>query len=896
MNNNNEKIRKALETEEVPEELSPENIKTMLDKKSHTEKRRKISVAGRISAVAAACAVIVGGTIVYKSVNPKNCPDRLVETSENSVKDKESTADEETMKLAKTGSYMTGAESYEQVYKLFKGAYDKQSRRRYTNNIKSADNADGAMILEEAYDEDVYDDIETAEAVNEAVYEDVASADIAYTGNTAENNYSETYNQEENVLEADIAKTDGRNIYYLHNGYDENYNSVPEINVATADNGNFTNYGKIFIKDDVSGCLGDDFKENIYVQDMYLYNGMLAVIGSADGWDSDYNNYKNVCFVTFYTADESPQNLGTYYQEGNYSDVRISPDGYMYLITSYMADFYGIDSYEETESYIPSCSSDGEFKCLPADCILLPEENADINSLCYSVIGSIDLTEKGNFSEVETKALAGYTGEIYCSGDNLYTAFGYDDTEITRIAISQGFISPEASGTVDGRINDQFSMSEYGGYFRIATTKDEYEETYHSYYGDDDKPSLWERIGDGITGNSRGYYSQERTKRDNRVYVLDMDMNIVGSVADFGIDETIKSVKFDGETAYVVTYEQTDPLFAIDLSDPTNPVILDEFKILGYSTYMQEWTDGRLLGFGVSADENGRETGIKLTMFDNSDPYNLKAVATYTLDRNDDENWIYSEAVWERKALLIAPEKNLIAVPVVEEHYSYDDDVFSGTSNTKYMFFSFVDGEFLLNGETGSAENMDKYSYNFNRAVYIGDYVYILKNDEFVSVEMKNFDEVQRIYFENASTFEYIEPETEEVTEPETEEVTEPETEEVTEPDTEEEIIESETEEETTEPETEEIKDKNITAKEQENGQAVIGCEVLKINDGSILCRELNTESEYVISLKDVSDSEDAENLSIGDEVKITFDGDIAETYPMQINHVYKIEITLKSE
>ena len=347
-------------------------------------------------------------------------------------------------------------------------------------------------------------------------------------------------------------------------------------------------------------------------------------------------------------------------------------------------------------------------------------------------------------------------------------------------------------------------MSEYNGYFRIAVTNDEYEEKYHSY--DDEEGTLFDRIKDTITGEESGYYSYERTKRDNRLYVLDMDLNIVGSVSDFGIDEEIKSVKFSGDMAYVVTYEQTDPLFAIDLSDPTNPTILDEFKILGYSTYMQEWNDGLLLGFGVNADENGIETGIKLTMFDNSDPYNLNAVATYTLDRTDDE-WLYSEAVWERKALLIAPEKNLIGIPVTVEKYTYYDvDTETEFNNTgKYMFFSYDNGGFIFRGEISSTEN-NAWIEGFSRAVYIGDYVYALSGDKFISADIETITECDTVYFDNISEYQklVIEPETEEIIEPEieepfeeltteesvTEEITEPETEESTE-----EFTESETSE-----------------------------------------------------------------------------------------------------
>ncbi len=912
MNKNDEKVKKALENEEVPKELEPENIKKMLDNKAPSKKRKKISVAGRLVALSAACAVIVGSTVVYinkdnifnKSDTPIDRNSILVNPDESSMFATEA----DTPHLEKTGSYMTGAKDYEQIYTMIKESSGRSNpetagRGLFISGAKSAETLETAVaendadggVYEETYDDVEYDEApaesnssltqgagieneiefeepvengagdESSEFIEEPQEEEIIDEEFsessAETNEEAENEkYSDTYNQEENVLEADIVKTNGKNIYYIHNDYDDEYNTVPEINCASVNNGEFTGLGIIDVSENVKGYFGDEYETDVSVQDMYLYNDMLVVLGTVSGYnesnteDDYWYDYKTSCFVTFYTTDEIPQLIDTYYQDGSYNDVRISPDGYMYLITDYTTvEVSRIEEPAQIEKYIPSCGISEDVECIPAGDILLPDDDfEDVYNLTYTVIGSLDLTQSGTFSAVDSKALAGYTGDVYCSGSNLYTTIGWDETEITRISIGGGMIAPEACGAVSGRVNDQFSMSEYNGYFRIAVTNDEYEEVYHGYEYDE---SAWDRVKDKLMGEESGYYSYERIKRDNRVYVLDMDMNIVGSVADLGIDEEIKSVKFSGDMAYVVTYEQTDPLFAIDLSDPTNPTILDEFKILGYSTYMQDWGDGLLLGFGVNADENGIETGIKLTMFDNSDPYNLKSVGTYTIDRNGDDNWIYSEARWERKALLIAPEKNLIGIPVVEENYSWNNDVFSSQCTTSYMFFSYDNGEFNLKGIISSDYNFDKVNNtNFNRAVYIGDYLYVLKGDEFVSADIETITENQRVSFEGVSDFESFES----VTESETEEITEPETEDST---------------------------------EQENGQFVKDCEVLEVNDGSILCRELNTENEYVVSLKDVADSDDVKKLEVGQNVEITFDGYIYETYPMQINTVYKIEI-----
>lgn len=466
--------------------------------------------------------------------------------------------------------------------------------------------------------------------------------------------------------------------------------------------------------------LDDGWEQEIYINDMYLYNDIIAVIGTSYSsysvYDDDcYNyDYDNKCFVSFY--DKNAELIGTYWQDGYYSDVRIAPDGYMYLVSTYNSyQFDEIGGVDDTAKYIPECGINDTTECMPPEDILLPEDTLDnYGNLSYTIIGSIDLTVSAQFTPADTKALAGYTGELYTSAENIYTTVGWEDTDITRISVSGGSITPVASGTVEGYVKDQFSMSEYDGYFRIATTINKWTDNSNFFT------------------DMLGIATDSEHIQDNRVYVLDMDLNEVGCVSGFGENETIKSVNFSGNMGYVVTYEQTDPLFAIDLSNPAEPFITDEFKILGYSTYMQNWTDGLLLGFGVDADENGIENGVKIVMFDNSDPYNLQEVGLYAINRTDN-NYISSPATWERKQLLIAPEKNIIGIPL--SIYSYDDN----EDVSKYMFFEYADGEFVPKGEIAKTLSYDdKYSdlCYYDRALYIGGYVYVVSADKFVSADI----------------------------------------------------------------------------------------------------------------------------------------------------------------
>ncbi len=838
MKNNDKEIREMLEKEEIPENLRPENIKTMLDEKASGRKRSKITVVSRVAAGAVACSVIVGSTVHF--AGQRNV---IVETSVSApTTDTETEPTTETAKveIVQDAPYMSGAEDYEQIYNIFEKSLPRYNSK-YTDDIYgyTAGAFSDDVIEEVAADEEaVYDSAmdngvsapsvapdksfnsvekeenrpqtgfgtadnneiiaepllpsepeEITETSTESVTEEATEPTTEEettepeTEPTTEENeedededYSETYNQEADVLEADIVKTDGKNIYYVWNNYtlehmyDSTYSNVPMMNIASVKKGEFTKTEKLDLTPDTSRY-GDDSNCYVNIGDMYIYNDMIIVVGtvlneSSNVIDEYYSGWRTETesFVSFYTNDGNAELIGTYFQDGYYDTVRISPEGYMYLVSEYSsAEFYMVESSENIDRYIPMCGTGDDIKCLPAEDVLLPTDDIDkCTTMSYTVIGSIDLTQSGEFTPTDTKALAGYTGNLYSSADNMYTAVGWEDTDITRISVTGGNITPMASGTVEGWVKDQFSMSEYDGYFRVATTRQ--------------KTDVKGNIITDILGIEREY----NYIHDNCVYVLDMDMNIVGSINDFGNNENIKSVNFSGNTAYVVTYMQTDPLFAIDLSNPYEPTIMDEFKILGYSTYMQSWGDGLLLGFGADADENGVETGVKLVMFDNSDPYDLKEVGLYSINNQEDENrysWVSSDAMWDRKGLLIAPEKNLIGVPIT---------IYGNATETKYMFFSYDSGEFTLKGEIGT-ELHDYFSDTINRAVYIGDYVYVLSGGKFVSADIETMEikgtadftelEAKTTLTEDTES----EETTEEETEPETEEETEAETENTTE-------------------------------------------------------------------------------------------------------------------
>lgn len=703
--NKHDELRDYLTRESVPEQISPDNMQSMLEEKAPARKRsRTIHRTLRFTAGAAACAVLCTFGVHYAHESGIG----FRETAPRS----DSFTDEKGKPVSRPTSTLRAVRDYDELYNHLASIRDSGD----FNFLFS----DAEMVIPGAI----------GSAMDDAAVDVYAGAQI-YNGSSTittgvieeekspSGNFSQTYSQEEGVLEADLVQTDGNLIYYLYTDYSKSStHGRTFLNTAAVSDGRFLSSHRI----DLSANL-----ENFgHMQEMYLYNGMLIVIGSTSSYMTypaggdpavSIGGYENTTYVHFFTAEEFPKHIGSYSQEGTYTDVRITPDGFLYLVTNDSSEMlYALDETAEPEQFVPTYGMDDCIELLPAEDILIPQTlPEDIAQLSYIVTGSLDLRTEGSFTHCDTKAVTGLAGNVYCSDSNLYVTWGWDNTQIHRIALEGGAITPMASAEVKGRVNDQFSMSEYNGYFRIAASTEDWTLPV----------------------------TEDKDIRNNYLYVMDMELNMVGSIGDFGIGETIRSANFAGSTAYIVTYEQTDPLYSFDLSNPAAPVMLDEYKILGYSTYMQQWDEGLLLGFGANADEEGVEDGVKLVMFDNADPTNLDEVGIHILSGGE-SGYIWSEAMHERKALLIAPEKNLIGVPVSRDVYGEDYGPEGNTCQTSYQFFSYENGQFIHKGEL--TKNAGFFDY-FNRAVYIGDYVYALSGSDFAAAAIDGITETDRAVF-----------------------------------------------------------------------------------------------------------------------------------------------------
>ncbi len=177
------------------------------------------------------------------------------------------------------------------------------------------------------------------------------------------------------------------------------------------------------------------------------------------------------------------------------------------------------------------------------------------------------------------------------------------ETDLHAFAIAPGERTEYvASGTVRGSLLNQFSLDEYEGYLRVIST--------------DSSP--WDESNQSETSL---VVLQEQNDR----------LAIVGEVGGLGKGETLFSARLMDDIGFAVTFRQTDPFYVLDLSEPTNPRISGELKIPGVSTYLHPIGDRMVLGLGQDATEDGRTTGLKLSLFDVSDPTDPREVSVWTL-------------------------------------------------------------------------------------------------------------------------------------------------------------------------------------------------------------------------------------------------------------------------
>lgn len=498
---------------------------------------------------------------------------------------------------------------------------------------------------------------------------DLSNAFNAFKGATSDMNtssdegtvapsHSETNVQVEGVDEDDVIKTDGNYIYYLNDS---------GINILKANDGATEKLSEIAT--DGSG--------------MYLYGNTLAVVGTEYGFDPVTKTSIEVYDVT---DRASPKLIRTVVREGFAVTTRMT-EGKLYYILSADSDT------------LPKAGDGNTFTEMPA-------ENAyyfkGVPCYGFTTLGYVDLNSSDGSSDAY-KSYLGAGSTVYMSKNYLYvtetdysaryytnglrTYADYSVAGQTRILkFSLDDLCPVAHATADGTVKDRYSLDEYEGNFRIATTV-------------------------GTEGSA--------------VFVFDENLNTLGEVRGIAPGEQIYSARFDGDTANIVTFLQVDPLFKVDLSDPENITVSDGLKKDGVSYYLH-YIEGTSLLIGLGYDTYmGMTRGIEVVLFDNSGA-DAVIVNTYIIGTES----AYSESLYEPKGILYSEEADFFGFPATV----YDD--YYGNAAQKYYLFGFSTGKLQLRATLTHSPAMDsRYQYiggtyydvpqyAVNRAVQIGDYIY----------------------------------------------------------------------------------------------------------------------------------------------------------------------------
>ncbi len=535
----------------------------------------------------------------------------------------------------------------------------------------------------------------------------------------SDSGYSTTNIQVAGVDEADIVKTDGEYIYLVSENSTFIIRAYPpeqaEILSEIESEGTAI---ELFINGD---------RLVIFEQEMPYY----AVVTEGE----TYVPYISPeVFVKVYDISdrETPLLQREFSANGGYLDSRMIGD-YVYVVINEPV-------YEQDgEVNLPRIRSGGNETEIPATDIYYC--NVSDYYYMYTTIVAINTQLDDQVPTRET-ILLGASSTLYASLNNIYLTFPMWGTEvgdslrttIHRIHIEGEEIEYVASGAVPGMVLNQFSMDEYDSYFRVATTT----------------------------------FGQTT---ENNIYVLNMSLEITGSLEDLASGETIYSARFMGERGYLVTFKQIDPLFVIDLSDPYDPEVLGYLKVTGYSDYLHPYDENHIIGVGKETTDAGEFAwyqGVKISLFDVTDVSNPVEIDKLEIgDRGTD-----SPVLRDHKAFLFDRTRNLLVMPILEASvnvsaypegvpsWAYGEPVYQGA----YVFNISVDNGLQLKGRVTHIEDpaeLEEYYYYYYyspffviRSLYIDDVLYTISNAKIKMNNLENLDyinEVELLYSSNVT-------------------------------------------------------------------------------------------------------------------------------------------------
>ncbi|UCG16077.1 MAG: beta-propeller domain-containing protein [Phycisphaerales bacterium] len=604
------------------------------------------------------------------------------------------------------------------------------------------------------------DDLAAPGGDDGAVGDETAAPDAPADGDSSdEASFSGTTTQEEGVQEADVVKNDGSYIYVLTDG---------RLRIVQTD----SDQG---LQDLASHAL-EGWGQDLYkLPDTASEATRIVAITQVDNWYTGYDdgefviaqvepalvspwffNPQTAVTVLDVSDHAHPVVESTSTFQGSLTSSRMVDD-VLYMVLVNYPDYYG--GLEDTDF-----------------------EEVDINDLLpdYSVVTSNGVVASGNTVEwddfyrptdpdgfgmttivtwdvnnpadLHSVAVVAQPGNLYASTQAIYlTDTDYDfytgdyreTTDIYKFAYAERGVELIATGSVPGRVLNQYSMSEYEGHLRIATTTG----------------AVW-------------FADQEAIPSLNNLYVLgegDGQLTVVGRIENLAPGEEIKSARFIGPWGYLVTFEQIDPLFTFDLSNPANPVKVGELKVPGFSSFITPMGSEYLLTVGQDINLDAgwpRAAGVQLSIFKIADLANPELVYKEVIGAEG----TYSEALHNPKAFTYFAARDLLALPIedygwgwIEDDWIVGDEVVdeptSSTPQTSviraaaevepgfngvYVYRVTAQSGFEYLGKmTTRLETDDDYWWYysaFSRGLFIGDNVYAVNERGVVGAPITDVD------------------------------------------------------------------------------------------------------------------------------------------------------------
>lgn len=499
------------------------------------------------------------------------------------------------------------------------------------------------------------------------------------------------------------------------------------------------------VRDAANPTLAETMSFDDEITDLYAAGDRLTVIAEQpalwqSGWLWSSATLTGQGFSVHVLDVSDSANITTVYTtevDGDYRDSRFI-DGILYVVSDdsdWLSDntLQVVESsngrfYESVSEYVGRLNNQtnelGQYKTTDASGTTtehlfewtdLPVTVAESNSV-GSIITFDTMGVSGKPIDADVFETSGRDFQIYASTEAIYllsdVAVESENTGITdqRLVFNSLFWQPTqmetkiqkfsflsdgagvdfaASGSVTGKLSDQFSADEHDETFRIATTGD---------WGGEVSLFVMAENGDSL--------------------------DVVGSLTDIAPGERIYSTRFDGDRVFVTTYRKVDPLFVIDLSDPATPTITGELKIPSYSNYMRVIDDDYVLGIGRDAND-GLYDGLQISLFNVSDPSDPQLVAKYEFAGGRD-TWSPIADAWnllDPLAVTFVAESGVLAIPTYSSS-RWGGGGTMGTDNAISVLNIDIENESItLLGDM-------EFDERANRSLHIDGYLYGISDNE----------------------------------------------------------------------------------------------------------------------------------------------------------------------